>query len=481
MHLFQNTFTFPHLSPLHKAPHILGCLLVGREQLKEEVGTQHNTLELEEENMKNVEADELTHLVKLDLNNVLHGSEEGAIKRKKKCLKRQEGTIKKRKRIGKGGEEDIGLMATQQAIMKSESEKKERKVKVSSLPALVLERVFSYLNWRDLGRVMLVCRRWSNVGGHPSLWTGFPLQLTGPRRLKSFSKIRRLVWIKSVTITPLPGRELENCHAVVKHFGRMEELFVNGGNDGVDIPDVLLVNLLREQVSKNRLVRFGVKMHYGILVAQYAYFVESCDAATNAFVEKTLPSEEDSFVCINGLPRAHLSCKILETICRNKTSPLMIRTNLMIEQNIEVLKLTEILKCHVRLWDIGIIDVKDLEDQDVVPINAILDLLGSANHGEFELLSLPKELLLNSDWAERLGGRSKIEAYEGENGSVQIKHTKSGLKLLSNTNTEEEEGSEDDGEGDEEDDDEDDDEEEEENLGEVCKLCQSGELCLIDL
>ena len=107
------------------------------------------------------------------------------------------------------------------------------------------------------------------MGGHPSLWTGFPLQLTGPRRLKSFSKIRRLVWIKSVTITPLPGRELENCHAVVKHFGRMEELFVNGGNDGVDIPDVLLVNLLREQVSKNRLVRFGVKMHYGILVAQY--------------------------------------------------------------------------------------------------------------------------------------------------------------------------------------------------------------------
>ena len=71
MYLFQNTFTFPYLSPLHKSPHILGCLLVGREQLKEEVGTQHNTLELEEENMKNVEADELTHLVKLDLNNVL--------------------------------------------------------------------------------------------------------------------------------------------------------------------------------------------------------------------------------------------------------------------------------------------------------------------------------------------------------------------------------------------------------------------------
>ena len=194
------------------------------------------TRKLEEENMKKalslLKANEVAHL---DLNEVLHGHAEGAIKRKRKGLKRPEGTITKRKRISKGGEEGIGLLATQQATIKSESEKKKRKVKVWSLPLLVLERVFSYLDWKDLGAVMLVCRRWSNAGGHPSLWTGFPLQLTGPRRLKSFSKIRRLGWIKSVTVTPLPGRELENCDAIVKHFGRLEELFVNGSDDGVNI------------------------------------------------------------------------------------------------------------------------------------------------------------------------------------------------------------------------------------------------------
>ena len=37
---FQNTFTFPHFSQLHKVPHILGCLSVELELLKEEVYTK---------------------------------------------------------------------------------------------------------------------------------------------------------------------------------------------------------------------------------------------------------------------------------------------------------------------------------------------------------------------------------------------------------------------------------------------------------
>ena len=93
--------------------------------------------------------------------------------------------------------------------------------------------------------------------------------------------------------------------------------------------------------------------------------------------------------------------------------------------------------------DFGTLD-QDLENQELVPINAILDLLGSKDHGKFKLLGLPKELVVKSDWLERLGGRTKVEACkDGEIGSVRIKRTKSGLKLL-NANTDEEDESEDD-------------------------------------
>ena len=44
--------------------------------------------------------------------------------------------------------------------------------------------------------------------------------------------------------------------------------------------------------------------------------------------------------------------------------------------------------------------------------------------------------MVKSDWVERLGGRAKVEACkDGEIGSVRMKRTKSGLKLL-NANTE---------------------------------------------
>ena len=296
---------------------------------------------------------------------------------------------------------------------------------MTSLPLLVLEKVFSYLDWKDLGTVMLVCQRWSDVGGHPSLWTGFPLQLAGTK-LDSFSKLRRLGWIRSATITPLPGKELENLKTIVHHFSRMEELFVNEGENGAKITGGFLVKLLRLQEAKNnRLVRFGFKRMRDSDMNENLYCVPSCDTDTNAFVRKTLTCEKNDFVFIFGQPGVHLSYEILETLSRNRTrSSLIFTTNLMIGQNIEVSKLTEFLKHHVKFLSF-VINPEDLENQKVAPINAILDLLGSENHGVFRLLKMPKELFLKSHWAERLGELANGE----ENGAVLIERTKSGLKL----------------------------------------------------
>ena len=46
-------------------------------------------------------------------------------------------------------------------VTKMKEDQKEKRI----LPLPALEKVFSYLNWKELGRAMLVCQRWSEVGG----------------------------------------------------------------------------------------------------------------------------------------------------------------------------------------------------------------------------------------------------------------------------------------------------------------------------
>ena len=335
--------------------------------------------------------------------------------------------------------------------------KKERKVKVRTMPLLVLEKVFSYLDWKDLGRAMLVCRRWSDVGGHPSLWTGFHLKLAHhklPRfasstssSLYSFSNIRRLAWVKSSTIDLTPGKQLENCDDIVHYLTRMEEMHVLTNKSKALSPyEDFYPKCLG--ADNNKLVRIGFESRGG---EEYQYFVTSCDAATTSFIKKTLipvPVFFTPVVTIRGRPGVNLSYETLEAIC-STTTYLYVATSFMIGQNIDIPKLTKLLKDNVfgMYWTMH---ADDYQKQDAGPINAILDLLASKNHGLLRILHLPKELLLKSHWAERLG-RQKVEAYDDALG-IPIVHTKYGLKILD----------EDEGEDDYDDEGEDDEEEEEE-------------------
>ena len=183
---------------------------------------------------------------------------------------------------------DVGLLT----IRQEETKKKERKVKVMSMPVLVLEKIFSYLDWKDLSTAMLVCKRWSDVAGHPLLWTDFHLNLNiilDPTGLESLSKIRRLDWVKSVTITPLPGKELENCEDIVQHLTRMEELFVLicANRTALNMYEDFFLKCL--PVIKSRLVRICFKSLHLQGYRDIEYFVTSCDAGTNAFIKRTLP------------------------------------------------------------------------------------------------------------------------------------------------------------------------------------------------
>lgn len=58
-------------------------------------------------------------------------------------------------------------------------------VNISHLPRELLHLIFCHLvpSFRDLANVMLVCRRWYQVGGDPVLWRTFTLVVNKPRNL----------------------------------------------------------------------------------------------------------------------------------------------------------------------------------------------------------------------------------------------------------------------------------------------------------
>ena len=101
------------------------------------------------------------------------------------------------------------------------------------LPPPVIEKVFSYLDWRELGTAMLVCQTWNQIGGHPLLWASFPLHLD-VKRLGEVVKIRRLSWIRSVTIyLPKQWNMRSNIIApVFNYLKRAEEVSVTYNGTG---------------------------------------------------------------------------------------------------------------------------------------------------------------------------------------------------------------------------------------------------------
>ena len=441
--------------------------LLGRRIEEEKV---HDLEEKEENGMKvksfgTAEGDELVNLKNFDLDEVVQGYVEGSKKRKRNA---KISATKKRKR---------SAPIKQTAMTNQERKKIERKVK--SLPVNVLEHIFSFLDWVDLGRAMLVCQRWSEVGGHPSLWSNFPLHLS-VQRMKDYAKIQRLAWVKSLTITFEQGFDFEECAAVIQPviepFNRAEELFVHGNvdeNGEQALPRGPFFALLAATMSadSNRLARVCIS-EISSKVRENIYFLSSCDSDTNAFIKKTMVQtmvqkgngKKNDFITINGLSSVSLSYEVLETIFTMSEDFIYFTTSLMIDKNIDTTKLKDLLKHH----GASTFDMERVETQDVAPVNAILDLLdgqscdleeGHVGHDQmFTKLMLTKELLLKSHWVERLGGRRKVDDIEDEDDSIVVLHDHEfGLRLKTSNPgaSEDEEESEDEMESSDDDDQED--------------------------
>ena len=313
-------------------------------------------------------------------------------------------------------------------------------MKVTNLPVSVLENVFSNLNWKDLGTAMMVCRRWRDVGEHPSLWAGFPLQLD-PQRLKNFAKIRRLDWVKSVTIQ-MP-KEFQLFSALLQvlkiYLTRVEELyfFYHPSEDHTEDIEDVFTELQKAKVN-TKLVRMGATAtgpdDKGNTENQY--LVTKWDASTKAFIKKTLVHKAEGMISFHALPEVQINNEVLETFANiAKNNSIDFYTSLMIGEETDLEILSNLLKQHF----IGFDWCVDSDQKEAPAItNAILDLfeLDSIDRGKFKKLvfsflfdtaSVGQRLLMKSHWWERLGGNKSF----GLNDVVQIIATESGLKMVS--------------------------------------------------
>ena len=360
---------------------------------------------------------------------------------KRKIIEKRESEARKRKRSSTRGEKYVDLSPKQTAKEKAKVIRRKKKVQKEkwlcewTLPVPALEKVFSYLDWKQLGRAMLVCHRWNEVGGHPSLWTRFPLRLSGNlRNLKRFAKIHRLGWVKSldITITGSMKKSLVTfVEAAVETLPRLEQLFISCDDEFLlsEFADsqVFIENILK--TADNKLSRVGARARLStqvgpqsdrisLLVRCCLYYVSNLDAATYTFLKQScLERNETNKVLIYGLPGLHLTNEILETICTRK--PAFFSTNLLIDQNVDLKKLAGSLV--FLSWDV------DPEKQEVAPLNAILDLQGGQDYGVFLGLDVPKDLLLKSNWVGRLGGRARVE--ESIDNMICVLHTENGLEI----------------------------------------------------
>ena len=271
------------------------------------------------------------------------------------------------------------------------------------LPTPVLEKVFSYLDWKELGTAMLVCQTWNQIGGHPLLWASFPLHLD-VKRLDEVVKIKRLAWVKSLTIY-LPKQWIMRSNIIApvfNHLKRAKEVSVTHNGPGYTYIDRFMKAILKSR--GNNITRIFCKGANHI-----AYFVKSCDEETETFVKntmKTMGARGFDSCLFNGPPGGFLSFETLKAIATTSSKKLKFWvTNVMIERNINVEKFAELLKHHITWWMCDEISSQsDIENHDMAPIDAILDLLNSKDHGMLELVNFPRNLLMRSNWAKALRG-----------------------------------------------------------------------------
>ena len=132
---------------------------------------------------------------------------------------------------------------------------------METVPAEMLERIFRLLPHRDLKAVVLVCRRWKQVGEAPRLWAWVVLTVT-VENISYMPKVleaRRLQAVKELVLTHI-GEDEKLLKAVVEHQGLKKLEFVCENLGGLEQPEQLWpivqpsVRLLGQAVARMEVV-----------------------------------------------------------------------------------------------------------------------------------------------------------------------------------------------------------------------------------
>ncbi|GBN71791.1 hypothetical protein AVEN_98540-1 [Araneus ventricosus] len=82
---------------------------------------------------------------------------------------------------------------TSQSIASNESEECEEKGQWSELPSLPLENIYSFLTRQDQVNMSMVCRKWSEGYGSPSVWKTFKFDFRDSQVSKNTCKVMTFV------------------------------------------------------------------------------------------------------------------------------------------------------------------------------------------------------------------------------------------------------------------------------------------------
>ena len=137
------------------------------------------------------------------------------------------------------------------------------KVMINVLPDEVLEQIFHHLPLQVLGLVLLVCRRWRQIGESPWLWTRARLRVTPGNLSVIASELSRGRWLGVTSLVVREMRDMQEMMselltAMVQH-PRLRELDMNYMNLSMVNPMLLATAVNKMMVVDIRSTQLTLK------------------------------------------------------------------------------------------------------------------------------------------------------------------------------------------------------------------------------
>jgi len=193
---------------------------------------------------------------------------------------------------------------------------------VSALPTEILRMIFSKISNKDLGNVMLVCKRWIEVG--ETLWS-WPLEhnLSVGRRDLNMLGINRVQCVEEITVEK-DDWEQEELEELVKSVGRLDKVW------NIDMPGINLSSLDPEALAEMVTNKKGELTHVDMSHCKFT------DHQLNE-IFRTIDERFDFHLMITGVNLSNVNQDILAVGVNRLAAADMVQTKLTMQQVTNIL------------------------------------------------------------------------------------------------------------------------------------------------